>query len=527
MAFTFGKFSVRKILTATLGLGAALLLASCGGGGGSAGTEGSGTGTSTPSTSLSLVSPTTATTPLAAYGSTTITVQVLSNGAAGGAGVTVDFASPCATSGQATLAATGTSGSNGQVTVTYTDKGCAASDIITISSSGATAITETIQDAVPAAAAIQFVSANPTTDSIVIQGAGGNGRVSTATLTFEVVDTHGNALPNQTVNFSLFPAQVVNLQQTSAITDANGLVVASVSSGPTATTFRVNASVNTTVNGATTTLSTESDTITVTTGQTSAASVSLSVDTYNIEGWDYDGTPANVTIHLADQNGNPVADGTPVVFTTNSGAIGTSSNGGCTTTDGTCTVPFISQNPRYGANNTTPPAGTRAGLATISVSTTTSNATISGKTGIFLSSSHVASYTITPGDSSGTVSGDTLTTTSCNTSFYVQLNDINNNPMPYSTSITATPTQVNSTPTAVVGQIFPASVLDTGASSLTDTTSVWGTVHLVEFQPGGGTGSPNVCVVGGAATSTGEIDLTVTTPKGNVTILPVHIVYSH
>jgi protocatechuate 3,4-dioxygenase beta subunit len=459
----------------------------------------------------------------------TITVQVLSNGVAGGAGVAVTFSSPCATSGKATVGASATTSANGQATVTYTDKGCAASDIVTIASAGATSITETVQDAMPAAAAIQFVSANPTTDSIVIQGAGGNGRVSTATLTFDVVDTHGNPLPNQTVSFSLYPAGIVNLQQSSAITDANGQVVASVSSGTQATTFRVDASVNTTVNNASSTLSTESDTIIVTTGQTSQISFTLDADTYNIEGWNYDGTTTNVNIFLADANGNPVADGTPAVFSTNSGAIGSSANGGCITADGTCTVSFRSQNPRYGSGQLTPPSLQRAGLATISASTTTSNATFSGQVGIFMSGSFVASSVVTIPSSSGTVSGHTITLSNCNsTAFDIQLNDVNNNPMPATTSLAAAATVFNTFPTAVVGSVFPGSVNNTGIANLNDTSSVLGTWHSVIFTPGGGVGATNECNGGGGGhTLNGEIDVTVTTPKGNVTVVPVYIVYPY
>ncbi len=529
MAFIFGKFSARKILSAALGLGAALVLASCGGGGGSAGTnESSSSTTTTPTVSLSLVSPTTATTSLAAYGSITITVQVLSNGVAGGSGVAVAFASPCATSGKATLAASATSGSNGQATVTYTDAGCAASDIITISSSGATSITETIQDAIPAAAGIQFVSANPTTDSIVIQGAGGNGRVSTALLTFEVVDTHGNPLPNQTVNFSLYPAGIVTLQETSGITNASGQVVAAVNSGTTSTTFRVDASVAGVLSGQATTLTTESDTIIVTTGQTAEISFTLDAVTYNIEGWNYDNTQTDVNIYLADANGNPVADGTPAVFSTNSGAIGASTNGGCVTTDGTCFVIFRSQNPRYGSGATTPPSGQRAGLATVLASTTTSDATYSGQIGIFMSGSFVASSVVTIPSGSGTVSGNTITLTSCNsTSFNIQLNDVNNNPMPQGTTVAAAATVFNSVPTAIMGEVFPGTVNNIGIASLSDTTSVLGSWHTVGFSPGGGTGTTDQCNSPGSGTLGGEIDVTVTTPKSNTTVVPVYIIYPH
>ncbi len=529
MAFTIGKVSLRRALVAGVGVITALMLNACGGGGGSSGTNASGGGTTTtPTISLSLISPTTTTTPLAAYGSTTITVQVSSNGVADATPVTVNFASPCATSGKAKLGATATT-TNGQATVSYTDVGCAATDAITISTTGATSIVENLVVASPLAAALQFVSASPTTDSIVIKGAGGNGRVETAALTFEVVDTFGKPLPNQTVNFTLYPAGIVTLQQPSAISDANGKVVATVNSGTTATTFRVDASVNTTVAGKATTLTTESDSIIVTTGQTSQISFTLDAGTYNIEGWDWNNTTTNVDVFLADSNGNPVADGTPVVFTTDSGAVGSSSNGGCVTANGTCTVTFRSQNPRYGVGALTPAAQQRAGLAIVTASTTTSSATFSGQIGIFQSGSFVVSTNVVVDSSVGTTSGNTIKLTGCNsTGFDIQLNDLNNNPMPAGTTITAVATTFNTVPTAVVGQVFPSTVNNTGISNLHDTTSVLGTWHGIGFSAGGGTGTTTACNGGtGTKTANGEIDLTVTTPKGDVTVVPVYLEYPY
>ena len=57
------------------------------------------------------------------------------------------------------------------------------------------------------------------------------------------------------------------------------------------------------------------------------------------------------TILLADQSGNPVADGTPIVFQTNLGAIGSSDKGGCNTVNGGCAVDFRTQAPRFPTKN--------------------------------------------------------------------------------------------------------------------------------------------------------------------------------
>lgn len=541
MAFKLGKISARKLLNCALGIGAALLLASCGGGGGSSGTN--PTQPVTPTLSLSLVSPTTASTPLAAYASTTLTVKVLSNNVVDTSPVSVTFASPCATAGKAILPASATT-TNGEATVTYTDAGCSASDLITISTTGATSITETLVVAAPTAASVEFVSAVPATESIVIAGAGGNGRVETAALTFEVLDTQGKPLPNQTVNFSLVPAGVVNLQTTSGLTDASGKVVATVSSKSSPTTFRV---VATLPSGQ----STMSDTVAVTTGQTAPDSLSISVTNYNIEGWNFDNTTSTVNVLLADSFGNPVADGTPIVANTNSGAIGTSALGGCVTTNGACSLTFRSQNPRYGAGALPVPSNARAGMASISISTSTANQpnAITGQTGIFLSGSYLntaipsvdttntTNKVIAP---TSTIPWYTVKLTSCNpASIAVQLNDVNNNPMPVKTTlaISAVSKGYNLSnvpnPVVAVGAISPASVPNVPPDTfdVTAMATYQGSFHSFVVTPATSvavtTPATSACVSGGIYPTTdgtltgpmspnGEVDIQATTQTGGV-----------
>jgi hypothetical protein len=536
MAFILRINPLRKFGSLALCVAVAMSAASCGGGGGSAGTA-AGASTTTPTLSLAVVSPTTATTNLAAYASTSLTVKVLSNGTADTTPVSVSFASPCATSGKASLPASATT-TNGEVTVTYTDKGCGASDAITISATGASVITETFVVASPTPASVEFISAVPASESIVIAGAGGNGRVETATLTFEVLDTEGNPLPNQAVNFSLVPANVVTLETVSGLTDSTGKVVATVTSLSTATTFRV---VATLPSGQ----STMSDTIAVTTGQTSPESLSISVTTFNIEGWNYDNISTNVNVLLADSNGNPVADGTPVVAQTDSGAIGTSSIGGCVTSDGACTMPFRSQNPRYGAGNLAVPAGKRAGLATVTVSTTTANlpTAITGQVGIFLSGSFAQSaipaVDPTSGNKviapSGAIPWYTVKLANCNPgSVAVQLNDVNNNPLPANSTLTVTAVArgVDSTntpnPAMTIGTPFPATIPNRGPDSLNvaDMAVYQGTIHTVTFTPGANCNATGAYpMVSSAMSPDGEIDFQVTTPQTNASIVPVYFWY--
>jgi len=541
MAFTLGKASLRRALVGGVGVITALMLNACGGGGGSAGTNSSSGGTtSTPTISLSLVAPTTTTTSLVAYASTSITVKVLSNGAADTASVSVTFASPCATSGKASLPASATT-TNGEVTVTYTDKGCSATDVVTIGTTGATSITETYVVAAPIPASIEFVSAVPATDAIVIAGSGGNGRVETATLTYKVLDTEGNPLPNQTVNFSLVPARAVTLQTTSGLTDSTGQVVATVTSLSTATTFRV---IATLPSGQ----STMSDTITVTTGQTNPEALSLSVVNFNIEGWDYDNITTTVDVLLADTNGNPVADGTPVVSQTDSGAIGTSAIGGCVTTNGACVLSFRSQNPRYGAGALAVPSGKRAGLATVTVSTTTANlpTAISGQVGIYLSGSSAASAiaTVDPTSGntvvapSGTISWYTVKVANCNpTSLTLQVNDVNNNPLPSTSSLAVTAVAKGTTstgtanPLLVVGSIFPTAVPLVGPDVANPLVPVYqGSYHTISFTPGANCktvtgGGAYLTNTDGSMNLDGEFDILVTSPKGIQSIVKAYVWY--
>lgn len=488
--------------------------------------------------SLSLVS--TSPVNLNAYSSTLIKVNVLANGAAYTASpVVVNFSSACAISGNAVLPATATT-VNGQAQVTYTDNGCSTTDPVSISVAGASSITATLIVAPPVAASIEFVGATPAGEAIVIKGAGGNGRVETATLTFEALDTFGKPLPNENVTFSLMATQPVTLQATSAVTGANGQVVVAVNSGTLPTTFRVIATLPTGQ-------STLSDSISVTTGQPTQAAFSLSATTSNIEGWNYDDVQTTLNILLADQSGNPVADGTPVVFETDSGAVGSSANGGCTTTNGGCSVIFRSQNPRFdviSAAAATPPK--RAGLATVSVSTTSAVVTLSGQIGVFLSGSfadHIVLKDANGKIQSPPVVGNSLNWTiplpvvsiplaNCNTTYFqLQLNDVNFNPLPDGSTIADAASTQGANPTAVfppANAIFPITVLDIGPDTLAVATMAadQGSWHTFVYTPGGAAGAANACNAGGVlGAGNGNIQVTITSPKGNVTLYTVNFTY--
>lgn len=247
----------------------------------------------------------------------------------------VHFNSICAQSGQAELTQTALS-INGLVESTYHATGCSGTDVITATASiqgVALPIEQTAQiEILPAElGSIQFVETDP--GNIQIEGSGG---VEVATVTFKVLDELGNASPGVNVNFDLIGNGGVTLVKSSSISNQDGEVQAQVQSGTVATTVRVTAHID----GKD--IETQSQQIVVSTGIPDQNSFSISFENLSPETWNYDGVENEIHIRAADHNNNWVPDGTQVYFWTEGGSIEPS----CETTDGACTVLWISQNPR-------------------------------------------------------------------------------------------------------------------------------------------------------------------------------------
>jgi hypothetical protein len=281
-------------------------------------------------------------------------------------------------------------------------------------------------------------------------------------------------------------------------------VIATVSSGATPTTLRVQATVPGTGTGGKADLTTLSDTITVTTGVAVQNAFSISTDIFNVEGWNIDSSPtkpaAHIQVLLADAFGNPVADGTPVVFQTNAGSVGSADRGGCTTLNGGCSVDFRAQNPRVptpgqpatpcnsGGGTDGKGAGvvadsTRKGVATICASSTNGTKTLFDSIALYLSgsfASHVyldsaaSELDFTPGyaDLGSLGAGKSRT-------LWLQIDDINYNPMPAGTKIV-----VSNTQNVTAGAVAPSTVpnISPGGASGTSQGS-WHQVTITAAQP--------------------------------------------
>ena len=310
-------------------------------------------------------------TAVSAYGTTSVRVRVLQGTAPYTAGtVAVNFTTSCP-AGKATITATANTQPDGYAVGTFVDNGCAptADTTVTITASIATdSKSGNLIVRSPTTGSLRFISVVPADKSITLRGQGGNGRQENATVTFQLVDVAGNGVGNSDVCFdsstyigglnvdgsspSTLPSQpgATALCGTDALslvryvkrTNADGTVTIQVNSGtvPTPVRIRARALYPTT---ATLPLESFSDTLSVSTGLPLQRSFSLSVDKANIDGGNFDGEIANLTVRLADQFSNPVPDGTVVNFIGSGAAVCTANNGSCRTTNGSCSCSLVSQ----------------------------------------------------------------------------------------------------------------------------------------------------------------------------------------
>jgi len=256
--------------------------------------------------------------------------------------VSVTFTSPCIAANQAAITGSTTT-STGILTVTYSATGCSGTDTITasatiedelITATGAVTVAPIV------VGSIEFISATP--NVVGLRGTGGVGIGETSTVTFRVLDSVGEPLSGIEVQFTAdTTVGGILVQPATAFSDTNGLVSTVVEAGTVATALRVAA----TVVGSS--IATQSSQITVTTGLATQDQMSASVSCSNVEALTLDGTQVEVTVRMADRFSNPVPDGTAVTFSAEAGAIQGSCTTFTTQTDsGLCAVTWTSAGTR-------------------------------------------------------------------------------------------------------------------------------------------------------------------------------------
>ena len=278
-------------------------------------------------------------------GNTSVTVRIIDfNGNPVTSPHTVTFSSQCTFSGDAKFSdSNGDTDTDNTITgiasLTYTATGCVGSDVITVttqSGNDTLTATGTLNIAAAALGSIEFTSV--TNSLISLKGLGTGTQPETTTVTYTVLDSQGQPVSGEIVNFSLDTAAGgLTLASTSGISDGNGQVSVVVQSGTSPTTFRVNA-----VTDSDATIASQSSSISVATGPATQNSLSISANTLNPEGYDYDGETVSITARIADRYGNPIQNGTSISFTTEGGSV----QPNCITSGGECSVTWTSQDPR-------------------------------------------------------------------------------------------------------------------------------------------------------------------------------------
>lgn len=266
---------------------------------------------------------------LAAYGTRQVSVQANINGVAvSSTPVQVNFMATC---GQISPA-TASTNSNGLAVVSYTATdaagsssstlGCSGKTVeISASTIGAAVVSKSLSIAAAPATNLSFISVRPS--MIFLDNSGG---VTQAIVEFKLVNARGEALLGQDVSLTLrnqssgvAKASFGTVGNTAAVTvttDANGKVSVPVFSGTVPTSVVVNAALvsNPLVQS-------DSAILTIASGRAAQDRVSLSIKEFAIEGFNVDGVTTDVTLSLADRQGNPVPDGTAVNFVTEGGVM--------------------------------------------------------------------------------------------------------------------------------------------------------------------------------------------------------------
>lgn len=488
------RFAVGKIFRVALAAVVLSVLSACGGGGGSAGSTGGsggsgGTGTTNNgSIQLSLVDQAGTPSNLISGSAGLLAKAVVTNSSGGsvGPGVLVTFSLDGTIAALSATSGTALTGSDGVATMGLkaaigTGAGTLTASAIVV---GTTAVTKQATFSVNAPpnakpAALNFVTAVPNDKSIVIKGTGGISRSEVALVTFSVVDGSNVGIPNVKVNFSLLQGIDVVLGATSGVSDPSGKVTVAVNSGSSVTTVRVIATVNDT------TITTLSDTITVSTGSVDNKHFNIYPENINVEAFNHAGIENKITAYLGDGSGGPVSDNTAVVFTTDGGAIigddGKTDTARCLTKNGACTVVWRSQDPF---------------LASPTIFATASNgiAVLAKSTG-FVANSSFGHFVGLPA---------TITFSTCTPQSF-QFTVVGENGYSMPTGTTMPPSDV----TNVAATVFPPTV-----SARADGAQA-GTTHTLTVTP------TTACPKGA-----GHFFLELTTPKGDKSgIKKIDIVY--
>jgi hypothetical protein len=229
---------------------------------------------------------------------------------------------------------------SGQASITFTADPVATGPVFITATAGTlTTAIQVIQVNPAGVGSLLFVSAEPQ-----IIGISGSGTPDTSIVTFQVLNSVGGPLANQSVNFTMAIGPVGATLTASGSTGADGMVSATLRSGSVAGPVRVVATTVVDPGPPAVMLSTSSGNISIGGGVPSDKWLSVSASNLNIDGLFCDGVETSINAMLADRFGNyNILEGTSVSFAAEGGAINASN---ITDDQGRASVVFRSQEPR-------------------------------------------------------------------------------------------------------------------------------------------------------------------------------------
>jgi hypothetical protein len=205
----------------------------------------------------------------------------------------------------------------------------------------------------PPITGIQFVSAAP---NLLYQS--GSVGATTSIVSFKVIDSVAAGVPGVSVNANLTNTDGgINFcgsptSGTSGTSGADGVVSFSVCSGTLPATVQVRAELAS--NAA---VFTNSNLLTVQTGLPTQRFFDISANQFNFYAGGYftskfNGNSVTISVFAADRQGNPVPDGTKIIFVSEGGQINSAGVSSCLIASGRCSVTLVGQDYRPMGSNT-------------------------------------------------------------------------------------------------------------------------------------------------------------------------------
>lgn len=272
--------------------------------------------------------------------SVNVSVDVVINGAAAASNsVAVTFSTTCGTVSPASALVNAAGRASAVIQTTST-----GSCTVDASASGITTPPASYTVTVPPTTGLQFVSSLP---SLIYQT--GSAGVNTSIVTFKVIDSLAAGVQGVSVNASLTNTDGgINFcgSPSTGLSAVDGTVTFSICAGTLPATVQVRAALATTP-----TVFTSSNLLTVQTGLPTQRFFDISATQLNFYAGGeftskFNGNSTGISVFAADRQGNPVPNGTKIVFVSEGGQINSGGVSSCLISGGRCSVNLIGQDYR-------------------------------------------------------------------------------------------------------------------------------------------------------------------------------------